>query len=137
MHATHWFIPWILSTFTTTFAWRNSEISRYWSCRAELFASGVSDDPGLLGYFRHTWSAHTKVSRRRKFPPSPNFVIFLQERCGLVVVRAWERPTCSHMASTHTAHDCPTAHTQPTATRMKSLARHHEQRKTATAGLAL
>ena len=23
MHATHWFLPWILSTFTTTFAWRS------------------------------------------------------------------------------------------------------------------
>ena len=22
-HATHWFVPWILSTFTTTFAWRS------------------------------------------------------------------------------------------------------------------
>ena len=75
MHATHWFLLWILSTFTMTFAWRNSEISRYWSCRAELCASGVLDDSGLVGYFRHTWSAHTKISRRWEFPPSPYFVI--------------------------------------------------------------
>ena len=45
--------------------------------------------------------------------------------------------TCSHMASTHAAHDSPTAHTQPTAARMKPTARHHEYRTTATAGLAL
>ena len=76
MHATHWFLPWILSTFTTTFAWRNSEISRCWSFRAELCASGVLDDPGLLGYFRHTWSAHTKISRRWEFAPLRFFVIF-------------------------------------------------------------
>ena len=85
-HATPWFLPWILSTFTTTFAWRNSEISRYWSLRAELCASGVLDDPGLLRYFRHTWSAHTKISRR--FPPSLFFVIFFEETCGLLVARA-------------------------------------------------
>ena len=113
MHATHWFLPWILSTFTTSCAWRNSEISRHWSFKAELCASGVLD-------------AHTNISRRWEFPPSRYFVIFFQERCGLLVVRAWERPTCNYMASTHTAHDCPTAQTQPTAARMKPLARHHE-----------
>ena len=51
---------------------------------------------------------------------------FFGERCGLLVARAWEKPTCSPMASTHTAHDCPTAHTQPTAARMKPQAQHHE-----------
>ena len=53
-----------------------SQISRFWSFRAELCASGVLDDPGLLGYFRHTWSAHTKISRGWEFSSSRYFVIF-------------------------------------------------------------
>ena len=93
MHATHWFPPWILSTCTTTIAWPNSKISRYWSFRAELCASGVLDDPGLLGYFRHTWSAHTKISRRWAFPPSRCFVIFFGGKMRIT--------RCSCLGETH------------------------------------
>ena len=136
MHATHWFLPWILSTFTTTFAWHNSEISRYWSFSAELCASGVLDDPGLWGYFRHTWPAHTKISRKWEFPPSRYFVIFLEERCDLLVVRVGrDPPTATWPAPTQ--HMTAQQHTQPTAACMKPPARHHEQRTTAIAVLAL
>ena len=38
-------------------------------------------------------------------------VLFIGHILYGLLVRAWERPTCSHMASTHTAYDCPPAHT--------------------------
>ena len=74
-------------------------ISRYWSFRAELCASVVLEYPALLGYFRDTWSAHNKISRRWEFPPSRNFVLFCS--CFFILRRMGENNALAHHTSTY------------------------------------
>ena len=55
---------------------------------------------------------------------------------GRIIWRLAATPAATWPARTqHNVYDSPTAHTQPTAARMKPTARHHEYRLTATAGL--
>ena len=99
---------------------------RVWEKRHVQFQTAQLPFRNDANFVNHPGAADIKM-REWEFPPSRFFVIALEERYGLLVVCAWQRPPAvTWPARTQHIHDCPTPHTKPTAARMDAAARHHE-----------